>query len=248
MLAYNTHSSGICDPSSSYDIIMQQIRLSSILLLILLNTGCGVATNANEEQRANSRPEVMTAPEKGFVMLFNGKDLTGWEGNTTLWSASDQRIVGNSPGIKHNDFLATTKNYSDFELRFDFRMTAKNGNSGVQFRSMREENSTAVIGYQADMGGKYWGCLYDEHRRRKVLQPADQKLAKVLKPAGWNSYRIRAQGARIQLWINDVKTVDYTEPDDTIARDGIIALQLHSGGPLKMEFMNLRLQDLSADE
>lgn len=184
--------------------------------------------------------------EAGFVPLFNGKDLSGWEGNRDLWKVDDGMIVGDSPGIKHNDFLATTKKYGDFELRLEFRMHGGTGNSGVQFRSSRVPNDTAVVGYQADIGQRFWGCLYDEHRRRKVLAQAPPELDKVLKPDGWNTYVIRAEGDHVTLSINGLKTVDYREPDEKIARSGIIALQVHSGGPMRIDFRNIRIKPLKA--
>ncbi len=73
----------------------------------------------------------------GFVPLFNGKDLTGWEGDTSLWSAKDGMLVGDSPGIKQNQFLATEASYGDFLLKFTVRLVGDSGNSGVQFRSVR---------------------------------------------------------------------------------------------------------------
>jgi hypothetical protein len=184
---------------------------------------------------------------EGFTPLFNGKDLSGWEGNLKLWKVEDGMIVGDSSpdGIKQNEFLATKETYGDFELRLEFRMKDGVGNSGVQFRSKREPDSTAVIGYQADLGDKYWGCLYDEHRRNKILVQAPPELDKALKKDGWNTYVIRAQGPHITLYINDLKTVDYMEPDDAIDREGIIALQVHSGKALRVEFRNVRLKRLN---
>lgn len=178
------------------------------------------------------------------VSLFNGKDLAGWEGDTKLWKVEDGIIVGDSPGIKQNEFLATRKTYGDFELSLEFKMRDGQGNSGVQFRSKREEGTSAVIGYQADLGQQYWGCLYDEHRRNKVLVQAPAELADVLKKGDWNTYVIRAQGDHVTLTLNGLKTVDYREPDEKIARSGIIALQIHSGPAMRMEFRNIRLREL----
>ncbi len=182
--------------------------------------------------------------EAGFVRLFNGKDLTGWEGDKSLWKVEDGMLVGDSPGIKRNQFLATTKSFGDFELRLEFRLRDGKGNSGVQFRSKRVPNDTEVSGYQADIGEKYWGCLYDESRRNKVLVQAPPDLEKVLKPDGWNSYVVSAIGDHITLTLNGFKTVDYREPDAAIARDGIIAVQVHSGPPLRVEFRNVRIKEL----
>jgi hypothetical protein len=184
------------------------------------------------------------AAEEGFLPLFDGKTLSGWEGDEELWEAKDGMIVGDSPGIKRNEFLATKKSYGDFELRLEFRLRKGEGNSGVQFRSQRVKDSSEVSGYQADIGEKYWGCLYDESRRNKVLVQAPSALEKSLHKEDWNSYVIRAEGNRIKLTINGVTTVDYREEDDSIARDGIIALQVHAGGPLRVEFRKLRLREL----
>jgi hypothetical protein len=198
------------------------------------------------ENSATRADEPKPDDETGFVALFNGKDLSGWEGDTKLWSATDKTIVGNSPGIKRNEFLATTKEYGDFELRLEFRLRDGAGNTGIQFRSQRVPDSTAVMGYQADIGEHYWGCLYDEHRRNKVLVQAPESLDAVLKKDGWNRYHIRAQGDRVQLKMNGLTTVDYVEPDQSIARRGIIALQVHSGPAMKIEFRNLRIKSLDA--
>ncbi len=181
--------------------------------------------------------------EDGFIPLFDGKTLAGWEGNEDLWKAENGMIVGDSPGINRNEFLATKKSYGDFELRLEFRLRRGEGNSGVQFRSKRVQDSSEVSGYQADIGERYWGCLYDESRRNKVLVQAPTDLDKALHKDDWNSYVIRAQGNRIQLTLNGVKTVDYREEDEAIARDGIIALQVHAGGSLRVEFRKLRIRE-----
>ncbi|MAT13746.1 MAG: hypothetical protein CMJ46_00565 [Planctomyces sp.] len=180
--------------------------------------------------------------EEGFTPLFNGSDLTGWEGDTTLWKVEAGAIVGDSPGIRKNNFLATTKRYGDFELRLQFRLRDGEGNSGIQFRSERIPDDHEMIGYQADIGEMYWGCLYDESRRRKILAQAPPELAQAIDRSDWIDYTIRAEGDRITLKMNDLTTVDYAEPDADIARTGLIALQVHSGGPLKVEFRRIRIR------
>jgi hypothetical protein len=178
--------------------------------------------------------------------LFNGKDLTGWEGRTDLWKVVDGSIVGESPGLKENHFLVTTEEYGDFELRFEVKLHNPKENSGVQFRSQRLPNSTEMIGYQADIGPGFWGSLYDESRRRKVIAAADPEVvAKTVKPGEWNDYVVRAVGGKITLTINGTKTVEYDEPDPAIARAGKIGLQVHAGGPFKIEFRKLTLQPLN---
>ncbi|MBI3864590.1 MAG: DUF1080 domain-containing protein [Planctomycetia bacterium] len=196
---------------------------------------------------AAAAAEPAAQDEAAFVPLFDGKTLNGWEGDTQLWKAEGGMIVGDSPGIKRNEFLATKKRYRDFELRLEFRLRKGEGNSGVQFRSQRVADSSEVSGYQADIGEKYWGCLYDESRRNKVLVQSPPELEAKLRKDDWNSYVIRAQGDHIVLTVNGVTTVDYRETDDAIAREGIIALQVHSGGPLRVEFRSLRIRELAKD-
>jgi len=115
----------------------------------------------------------------------------------------------------------------------------------VQFRSKRVPNHFEVSGFQADMGQKYWGCLYDESRRRKVLAGPDAaKLAQAVKPDDWNQYVIRCQGPHIQLWLNGVKTVDYTEADPKIDATGVIGLQIHGGGPSEAWYKDISITEL----
>jgi hypothetical protein len=189
---------------------------------------------------------LQAAEENGFVPLFNGRDLTGWEGDKELWIVEDGMLIGRSPGIEHNDFLATTKTYGDFILRFQVRLVDGKGNSGVQFRSQRvPPPSHEVSGYQADIAQGWWGKLYDESRRRRVLAgPEPDVIKRVLKPAGWNDYEIRAVGDKITLSLNGVVTVDYTEQEAGIARQGILATQVHSGGPMEVQFKNIRIKEL----
>lgn len=186
----------------------------------------------------------LAADEKGEA-LFNGKDLTGWEGDKSLWKVEDGVIVGDSPGIKHNQFLATTRTFKNFRLDLEMRLKGDDGNSGIQFRSKRAEGSTEVVGYQADAGEGYWGSIYDESRRRKFLiQPDTKDLAAALKKGDWNAYTIVADGPKIELSLNGKKMVTYREEDDSVAREGFIALQVHSGGPTRVEFRNIRVQEL----
>jgi len=188
-------------------------------------------------------------PDDGFVPLFNGKDLTGWEGDTSLFMVENGEIVGKSPGIKKNEFLATTESYGDFVMKYKFRIVNTSGqaNSGMMFRSKRIDNSREMYGYQADVGQNYWGCLYDESRRKKVLvQPDKEALEKVLKRDDWNEYVITCQGDHVTLELNGLKTADWTEtePPEKVAREGKFGLQIHAGGPMEVHAKDLVVKRL----
>lgn len=185
------------------------------------------------------------AAEDGFEPLFNGKDLTGWQGDPFLWKVEDGMVVGRSPGIAYNDFLTTTEEYSDFILRFQIQLVDNVGNSGVQIRSRRVSGSMEMIGYQVDVGPSWWGSLYDESRRRVTLAaPSEATIKKALKPTDWNDYEVQASGKHIVLKLNGVVTVDYTEEDESIEQTGLIGLQVHSGPPLEARFRNIRIKQL----
>jgi hypothetical protein len=185
--------------------------------------------------------------QSGFHPLFNGKTLDDWIVDTPgLWRVENGVIIGTSPGLKYNDFLRTKKKYRNFVLTAKFRMTDSSGkgNSGIQFRSKPMQGSHEVIGYQADMGQQYWGCLYDESRRKRVLAQASPEALAGLKKDGWNEYTITANGNRITLELNGVKSVEWVENEPGIEDSGFIALQLHGGPPLKMEFRDLMIREL----
>ena len=157
----------------------------------------------------------------------------------------DGVLVGRSPGIDYNDFLGTEKTYGNFVLRFKIHLLNNDGNTGVQFRSKREEGSTEMIGYQADAGPTWWGNLYDESRRRiNLVEPDPAVIDRILKPNDWNDYEVYANEDHIRLSINGETTVDYHEEDASIARDGMIAPQVHSGPPLEVRFKDIRIKEL----
>jgi hypothetical protein len=181
--------------------------------------------------------------------LFDGKTLDGWEGDLKTWRVEDGSIVGGSldANVPRNEFLCTTKSYGDFELNVKFKLMGdkKSANAGVQFRTKRIPKHYEVSGYQADIGQGYWGALYDESRRNKVLAaPSAKVLDKLVKEGDWNDYKIRAEGASIKLWLNGTLTVDYTEKDDKIERTGIIGLQVHGGGKTKVLYKDITIVEL----
>ena len=183
------------------------------------------------------------------VPLFDGKTLNGWEGDPKIFRVQDGAIVAGTLAnkIARNEFLCTTRTFGDFELRLKFKLLGGDGaNAGVQFRTKRIPNNHEVSGYQADMGVGWWGALYDESRRNKVLIGPDQaKMKGVVKIDDWNDYVIRAEGKRIQLWINGFQTVDYTEQDPGIDATGVIAVQIHGGPPSEAWYKDITLVDLT---
>jgi hypothetical protein len=212
------------------------------------------------------------------ISLFNGKDLTGWEGDIGFWSVKDGVIVGRtSPEkpVSTNTFLIWKGGEpSDFELTLKFKMTpgdAKNYvNSGIQFRSkIVDPEKFVVAGYQADFeyGSKYSGILYEE-KGRGILAERGQKVritqgATAAKPnievigetgvsdeiqaaiqkEAWNEYHIIVRGNHIQQFINGKLTVEVSDETVEAAKSGVLALQLHAGPPMQVEFKDIFLSE-----
>jgi Domain of Unknown Function (DUF1080) len=212
--------------------------------------------------------------EEGFQPIFNGKDLTGWDGCPDLWSVKDGVITGQTTTehpAKENTFLIWTNGVvGDFELRCSFKLTPGDSkgfaNSGVQYRSKVVKPSYWVVaGYQADMeaGKTYTGILYEEkgrgilaNRGEKVVITAEGKkvvgsvgsaaeIEGALKKDGWNDYVIIARGNHLLQRINGLVTVDVTDEDEShAAKSGILALQIHAGPPMMAQFKDIRIMSL----
>ena len=185
------------------------------------------------------------------VRINDGVSFAGWQGDMrTTWRVENGAFVGGTlqQMVPHNEFLATTRPYTNFILRLKVRLVGTEGfvNGGVQFRSQRTKNPPyEMTGYQADMGEGWWGSLYDESRRNKILVKADPAVIdKILKRGDWNDYEVRAEGKHIQLLINGTQTVDYTEPDDSIPQFGLIGLQVHGGGKTEAWYKDITIQEL----
>ena len=200
--------------------------------------------------------EAPPAPGPGVKSMFDGKTLAGWEGNAKLWRVEDGFITGGSltETVKHNDFLATTRDYTNFIVRFQIRLLGSNGfiNSGFQIRSQRVPNNSEMAGYQCDYGEPSWyGAIYDESRRNRLVAASDMKaLRPALNPdkQGWNDYVIRADGARVTTWINGVVGVDYVEQETSIPNFdwGKLGIQVHGGGKAVAQVRNITIEELPA--
>ncbi len=216
---------------------MKRFEYDSMMLIVLTLIAAVVPGVAIAEENAVGET----------VSLFDGKTFNGWEGNLGIFRIEDGAIVGGTmeKPVPHNDFLVAKGEYGDFELTLKVKIKG-NANGGIQFRSVRiEKPAYEMSGYQADMGWTFWGALYDESRRNKVLQGPDKALIeKILKKDDWNEYRIRAEGPHIQLWLNGEKTVDYIEADDAIVRKGLIAVQIHGGAASETWYKDISIKEL----
>jgi hypothetical protein len=190
------------------------------------------------------------APQSKPVSLFDGKTFKGWKGDTLkTWRIEDGSLVGGSltAEVPHNEFIATTKSFKNFDLRLNFKLEGTGFvNSGVQFHSQHLQNPPyEMVGYQADLGDGYWASLYDESRRNKTLiKPDSIVLEKVLKRNEWNNYRVRTENGRIRIWLNGASMIDYTEQDKTIPQIGLIALQIHGGGKAQVAYKDIKIEEL----
>ncbi|MCW5554461.1 MAG: DUF1080 domain-containing protein [Verrucomicrobiae bacterium] len=211
-------------------------------LVILSFLGYAVTANAQS----------VPAPEVTGAAVFDGRTLAGWEGDESTWRVQDGVITGGSltERVARNEFLASTRDYTNFLLRFEIKLTGTEGfiNSGFQIRSQRVPNSHEMSGYQCDFGEPNWyGAIYDEARRNKVMSASDMAaLRPVIKRDDWNEYIIRADGPRITTWLNGVRATDFLEPDTTMANYdwGKFGIQVHGGGKALVQVRQLVVQEL----
>ena len=183
------------------------------------------------------------APAKK-INLFNGKDLTGWKiYGTEKWYVENGELVCESGPDKGYGYLATEKFYKNFELTLQFKQGAK-GNSGVFIRSTVAEGTTKIAGWQIEVAepNHDTGGIYESYGRGWLIQIPDEK-ENALKFGEWNTMKIRAEGGRVQTFLNGKPMVDFT--DEKIgAGVGGIALQIHDGGGIKVRWKNLKLKEL----
>jgi putative heme-binding domain-containing protein len=186
-------------------------------------------------------PDGFTLESLKQEQLFNGKDLTGWEGDATVFSVENGEIVGKGPQ-KKNQFLFHKSEQTDFRLIFEVKLTPHGGNSGVQFRSVPHGGNEAK-GCQADIGAGWWGRLYEESGRALLFPKKDQPFDgdKFIKKEDWNTYEILAVGSKIRTAVNGNLCTDLD--DDKVAMKGRFALQVHSGGPMEVRFRNFQLEN-----
>ena len=203
-----------------------------------------------------------------FKPLFDGKSLAGWEGNTKFWSVKDGTITGqttaDNPTAGNTFLIWRGGEVKDFELHLKFKIIG--GNSGIQYRSVDKGNHV-VNGYQADIDseGTYIGILYDEGGSRGVLAQRGEKveiaadgkktvtgktgeskeIAAAVKKEDWNEYVVIAKGNQLIQKINGNTTVEVIDNESGKAKaSGILALQLHAGPPMTVQFKEIMLKEL----
>ena len=227
------------------------------IVALLLGTGDGCKT-----------PNAVHKDENGFVKIFDGKSLDGWEGDSTYWRVENGCLVGEvTPAtiLKRNSFIIWRKGLTtDFEIRVDYLVTA-GGNSGINYRSEEiKDVPHALKGYQADIDGAnlYSGQNYEERGRtflalrgQKVLLETDQKpvvtastgdsltLLRYIKINDWNNYHLVVKGNHMQHYINNVLMSDVVD-NDTVNRkfSGLLGVQVHVGPPMKISYRNFLIK------
>lgn len=182
-------------------------------------------------------------PSKGKKQsLFNGKDLTGWKiYGTEKWYVEDGLLICESGPDKQYGYLGTEKKFKDFELTVEFKQEA-NGNSGVFFHSSIV--GTKIAGWQAEVAppGHSTGGIYESYGREWLIKPEPEK-DKALKMGEWNKMTVKVAGNVVTTFLNGTQMITLT--DDKIGSiDGIIALQIHSGGGIKIKWRKLKIKEL----
>ena len=177
------------------------------------------------------------------ISLFNGENLDGWViHGTEKWFVEDGFLVCESGPDKGYGYLATEEEFKNFDLSVDF-LQESNGNSGVFFRSSLE--GTKISGWQAEVAppDNNTGGIYESYGRGWLIQPDAEKLAAVFNYGEWNTLRVRVQGGLVETWVNGEPMI--TLQDGKIARaNGVIALQIHDGGGVRVKWRNLLLTEL----
>lgn len=174
--------------------------------------------------------------------LFNGIDLSGWNVHgTELWYVEDGLLVCESGPEEKYGYLSTEKYYDDFILTLEFKQEA-NGNSGVFFRSTLE--GTKISGWQVEVAppGKNSGGIYESYGRGWLIKPKPEK-DKALKMGDWNKMKIKVEGDKVITWINGTRMISLTDQKLGDGK-GSIALQIHSGGGIKVKWRNLKVRPL----
>lgn len=174
--------------------------------------------------------------------LFNGKNISGWQiHGTEKWYVENGELICESGPDKEYGYLSTLKSYKDFVLKLEFKQEA-NGNSGVFFRST--VNGTIIKGWQVEVAptGQHTGGIYESYGRGWLIKPVPEK-EKYLKMGEWNRLKIQVKGSKVTTYLNGHEMIQLQD-DKIAAGEGGIALQIHSGGGIKVRWRNLKIKEL----
>ena len=252
---------------------MNQSHLLRTAVAIEALAAAASALPAADDKASANASTASARAEAGFQSLFDGKSLDNWDGNPRFWSVRDGAITGQTtkenPTQGNTVLVYKGGDVSDFELRFEYRI--QGGNSGVQYRSkVLDPKTWRVGGYQGDFeaGKTFSGILYDEagvaggrgimanrgesvtygadHKDKKVekLPMTSAQLQEAIKPEDWNEYTIIAQGNHLIHKINGNTTAECVDQSDKALKNGVLALQLHAGPPMTVQFRNIRIKKL----
>ncbi|HEY7119985.1 MAG TPA: DUF1080 domain-containing protein, partial [Tepidisphaeraceae bacterium] len=199
------------------------------LILVLLTTAL-----ADDPKESTDLPK--PGPD-GKISLFNGKDLTGWYGDESVYHVDNGELVGKTEkGLKQNEFLKSRFSVGDFRLVCQMKLVPNSANSGIQFRSVPFKGNE-MKGYQADAGAGWWAKLYEESGRGILVNDGGEKW---VNKDDWNTYEVVAVGHHILVAINGHKTVDLE--DEKGSASGIFGLQVHAGGPTEVHWKDMKLE------
>jgi hypothetical protein len=233
---------------------MSRILRVAVLLAVTL----GIAAR---NVRADDKNE--SEPPEGFESIFNGRDLTGWEGHPDDWKVTDGCLTGSADGsLKYNRFIVWRGGkVKNFELRVQVNVSP-GGNSGLQYRGTERPDlgETVVTGYQCDVvAGRadYDGMLYEERGRRILAHTGERVIIdvtgqpwvvgefrlKTFKPGEWHDYRVLVEGNHHRHWIDGHPTVDVIDLDEKGRKlEGVLGMQVHVGPPMTIRYRKIFLK------
>lgn len=205
-------------------------RVSALLLVCALAPACGSDAKPDDPHR-----------------LWNGTDLSEWDGDPAVWRVEGDAIVGRTAAgavADHTFLIYRDREFGDFVLEAEVWIESA-GNSGFYYRAtVLDAQTWSVGGYQADVGEPYWGSLY-EGPGRATLVDASAGCLESAGPNQWLRYEVRVQGSSFLHHVNGIECARFTETAANRPRDGVLALQYHVPGGPEVRFRKLRLEPLS---
>jgi HEAT repeat protein len=218
---------------------LAQVRQTDALDMVL-NQFSDEAVKAEAVQAAINIAKGLGKSAKEDNSLYDGKDITDWQGDKAYWRFENGVIIGGGDKpVAKNEFLWAPGTVGDFYLAVDVKLEPNTANAGIQFRSKKADESGQALGYQADIGKGYWGQLYHEHGRGKL--DSTERAEEAVKPEDWNHYEILAVGPAVWTAINGKLGAAYLEPQGAGERTGAIAVQIHSGPPQTVQYKFVKL-------